>query len=229
MNFARVSALILAALFLIFSVAWFTGIPHPAREMHIIQEWDSAVRRLGITPVFPPREDTQVGDLYLISGSQTADETEPRSSQIWLGDLGLAGPIKNFYKDRFAMPAENGGKPIGSAKDSKDWIPPPAETANIFGTGAVPKRLRSVAFPSFTVASSRLAKLSVSDSVLQFFSSGSFGQSNYNVTISVPNAESYGVPALTALALVANNCILKDSINQLVQMYPTLTKPKSLS
>jgi outer membrane protein OmpA-like peptidoglycan-associated protein len=207
----RFFALIFALLFLIVTGAWITGVPHSARQLSVIQEWDAGISKLGITPVFPPREDIQVGDLFLTVGAGSTGERGPAPKQIWLADLGLASSIQDFYKSRFAMPAESAGK------DDAGRLAPPAGSANgVFKTGALPTRLRSVSFPSFSIISNRSVKLSVADTVFQFFRSGSFGQSDYIVTISIPDAESYGVPALTALDAVSSACITEKQINQVL-------------
>jgi outer membrane protein OmpA-like peptidoglycan-associated protein len=209
MIMSRFLTLVFAAFFLIVTCAWLTGLPHSARQTSVIREWNSGIGELGITPVFPPREDIQVGDLFLTVGS--AGDGGPNSTQIWLADLGFASPIENFYKNRFAMPAENG------RKDEAGRLAPPAGSPDgIFKTGTIATRLRSVSFPSFSIPSDRSAKPSVAESVLQFFRSGSFDQSDYDVTVSIPDAESYGIPALAALDAVSNACITKQQIHQLL-------------
>ncbi len=33
---------------------------------HVAKEWATAFRELQLTPIFPPREDVQVGDIYIV-------------------------------------------------------------------------------------------------------------------------------------------------------------------
>jgi len=38
----------------------------PAPEGYVAKQWATAFRELQITPIFPPREDVQVGDIYVV-------------------------------------------------------------------------------------------------------------------------------------------------------------------
>jgi outer membrane protein OmpA-like peptidoglycan-associated protein len=210
----RFFALIFAALFLIVSAAWLTGVPHPARQVPVIRQWDSGIRRLGITPVFPPREDIQIGDLFLAVGPGSADGKAPTRERIWLADLGLASPIADFYKNRFAMPAET-----GEESEAGRFAPPAGSTEGIFKTGAITTRLRSVSFPGFPVLSDRSAKPSVADSLLHFFRAGSFSDGDYDITISISDGESYGIPALTALDAIAQHCVPSEKLKEILKIY----------
>jgi flagellar motor protein MotB len=227
MNFGRVLVLILAILFFLESIAWMAGVPHKTQEYTLIQEWKSGINELGMTPVFPPREDLQVGDLYLKTTRKSAGETSRPSeiiSEYWLGDLQLAESVRDFYKQRFAMPVETAEKDAGGREktDENRQAPLPTVSNGVFRIGDIPTRLRNVSFPNLAVASTRSAKLSVADSLLQFVNSGTFSEAGYTVTIAIPDAESYAVPALVPIPAIKKYCPenLTDNIKLLMALSP---------
>ena len=209
MNFDRVLVFFLAILFFFVTLAWMSGVPHRTRTDSLIEEWRSGISELGITPVFPPREDVQVGDLYLrIVKPGKAPHSGEASVEYWLGDLQLVEPIQDFYKARFAMPVEAAEKDASGREKAEGSRQSPLPTASdgIFKIGDPAKRLRNVSFPNLTVASTRSAKLSVTDSLLQYVNTGSFNEAGYNVTVSVPDAEGYGVPDLLIIGEIGKYC-----------------------
>ncbi len=216
MNVGRVLVSVLAILFVFESIAWVTGVPHRKREYSLIDEWRSGIGALGITPVFPPREDVQVGDLYLrMAQVGNAGQSGGLIAESWLGNLQLAEPLQEFYKTRFAMPVETAENDTTGKENSGEarQAALPTAASGIFRTGDVPTRLRNVSFPNLTVASTRSAKLSVADTLLRFVNTGTFSEVGYNVTVGIPDAEGYGVPALLIISAIGKYCPEKFAEN----------------
>ena len=133
-----------------------------------MREWSQTMRELGIVPIFPPREDVQIGDIYAYSYNPDAKETEQALSkgdlQIGISprwaSLDLLDLIKTEYAQRPSWPPT-------PASYSEILSPPPGQTSslapgkvwnqpsgagNIFEPEPEPKRLRLVGFPDFASA-----------------------------------------------------------------------------
>lgn len=79
----------------------------------VAKQWSEEMRELQINPVFPPREDFQVGDIYLPAVPQDqVDAVFDREGylpmSIWLmeagGDGAASGALETFYTDRSTYP-----------------------------------------------------------------------------------------------------------------------------
>lgn len=101
MLFASASALLLA------------GCGSNVQPGFVAKQWAGEMRELQINPVFPPREDFQVGDIYLPAVPQDRvdavfDEEGYLPISIWLmeagGDGAASGALNTFYMDRSTYP-----------------------------------------------------------------------------------------------------------------------------
>jgi len=79
----------------------------------VAKQWAGEMRELQINPIFPPREDFQVGDIYLPAVpqdkvDQAFDEKGYLPISVWLmeagGDGAAASKLKTFYEDRSTYP-----------------------------------------------------------------------------------------------------------------------------
>lgn len=119
------------------TVAAATGCS-PVKDGFVMRQWSENMRELGIHPIFPPREDVYVGDVY-VSESPAApgvnDVSVNRSSQLALkfASIDVEKALDGQYKKRPEFPANNGSQP----KES------------IFKAPQYPRRLKTVAFPGF--------------------------------------------------------------------------------
>ena len=158
---------------------------------YVAREWSKAMRELGITPVFPPREDLQVGDIYMSPSTPEReavllDETGFVPLGLWVGTVVLDDPLDEFYSARASFPltpATGTSQPTAPDED------------NIFRSGDT-RRLRIVGFPMFMSATFNQGSLSglvPTEAVSVAFGASLFGSKTINV--SVPRAESYGLPA----------------------------------
>lgn len=162
----------------------------------VAREWTRNMRELGIYPVFPPREDVQVGDVYLMpafeeSCRDKAVESGPLPLSLLLTTLsGAVNSADTFYAARISFPKE----PAGSASGAQASGSPNAAFAS------QDRRLRVVGFPSFlsvTVSSANLGAYLTASGLPA--SAGLAMDKSSTASVSVSVAESYAVPLATLL------------------------------
>ena len=175
-----------------------------------MREWSQTMRELGIVPIFPPREDVQIGDIYAYPYDPDAKETEqallkgdlrigisPRWASLDLLDL-----IKAEYEQRPSWPPT-------PASYSEILSPPPGQTiprtpdkvwnqpsgpGNIFESEPEMKRLRLVGFPDFASATFSQGDLSAVIPIEALNLALGAGWSDAkSVIVKVPSAESYAL------------------------------------
>jgi len=84
----------------------------PAPEGYVAKQWATAFRELQITPIFPPREDVQVGDIYVVPVAPDDEDAifEARGylpRGMWVHTLDLNSQINAFYEQRPSFPQTN--------------------------------------------------------------------------------------------------------------------------
>jgi len=172
---------------------------------YVMREWGLTLRELGIVPIFPPREDVQVGDIYaypwnpededsLIAGSRRV-AMSPR----W-ATLGLLDSLKLEYERRPSWPrTPDADSAMLDTIRNTVW-PQATDTGNIFRGNPNPVRLRLVAFPDFSATTFAQGDLSALIPMEAFNLALGVGRSELkSVTVKVPSAESYGIPLMVAL------------------------------
>lgn len=182
----------------------------------VAKQWSQEMRELQINPVFPPREDFQVGDVYLPAvrpedvRKTRADDT-PLPISLWLTSLDIDDAMERFYDRRSTYPATQADNipgdgdaaakgleaPIAQAVLNCDDTSTP-EHCNIFTEpeDTALRRLRVVGFPTFLSTTIRNADLSAFIPAEAFTAAlgASFGDVR-SVSVSVPVAESIALPA----------------------------------
>jgi hypothetical protein len=188
----------------------------------VATKWSCKLREMQITPVFPPREDLYVGDLYWLPdakpGAQTALDAycnwKPRDGFMEIGThVGFIKEVDDelarYYSDRPTLP-RTGTSTISvtpAGTNTFTIAASPRATVPQSGTDTMFKgkadRARLVGFPdfmSFQVRDFNLgAILPIAGVPTPFGASNSTAES---AVISIPVAESYGLPlapAMTAL------------------------------
>lgn len=197
------------------------------------REWNNTFRELGILPIYPPREDVQVGDVMLRRGSPADTEGAYRSGfppiDLFLAAADVNGRVGEHYAARpdFAttppdwaqsiakVPVKDGAAVPASSDKSKQAQESTVRKvpAGQFGEGHV-RRLRQVAFPEFstvTITSGDLSAVVPIKALSLAFAASRTSISS--VRLKVPNGESYSLPALDVLAAIT----VKDEGG-----YPTL-------
>lgn len=163
----------------------------------VAKNWSDNIQELRIVPVFPPREDFQVGDVYASGydvdtpAQDLVDANGNPILQLWVASLPVASDLAIFYGNRAQFPATP-----SEAKDAtKNTIAPEASGTSIFSGGNI-DRLRAVAFPAFLSARVTGGELGgLVPTELLNFKGGLSGRKATAANISVPYAESYGLPA----------------------------------
>jgi len=157
---------------------------------YVAREWSTTMRELAITPVFPPREDVQVGDIYMAptapNGEQEIlDKKGFLPMGLWVSTARIKENVKKCYSDRISFPA--------TVKTSSDQ--PCSSSDNVF-SDVDAKRMRLVGFPIFMTTTLSEGSLSglIPIEAISIAAAAGFRQGR-RVTVSVPRAESYGIPA----------------------------------
>jgi hypothetical protein len=167
--------------------------PQPERGT-VQREWNHTLRELGIQPVYPPREDLAVGDVYVRRGYVDDQELVPSRGfaplDLWLASASPGAQLDRFYGERASFPPAPAPAPA-----------PPATALHQVGDNT---RLRTVAFPDFTSLVVRAvdARAFVPLEAIGLGLGGSW-DGQHQVNVKVPLAESCGLPLNLALPLIA--------------------------
>jgi hypothetical protein len=179
----------------------------------VYRDWAARMSEMGIFPVFPPREDIVVGDVYFLP-SHPYDA--PLIEQV--GGAGNAGfhkqnlladfanenlfaSLTNYYFRRaiFAptstnLDGETTGDSLGIAPLAGSR-PDLNKRANVFEF-VPPTRLRQVAFPEFSVTTVTEVGLAAMVPIEAVRASIGFSSSDVSrISFKIPQAESYGLPS----------------------------------
>ena len=221
----------------------------PDLQGMVAREWSEEMRELQINPVFPAREDLQVGDIYL--PATTPEDAEERIKEkgylpigTWLDSLDLRADLLAFYSGRSSypktptgtdafdgkpgtsavqpvltcdtadLPEMEAGSPVTlTASDALKAANPPGNVqttgglCNIFTSPQARSvdRMRLVAFPDFAKATITEGELSALIPVEAFTAAlGANFSKTRSVVLSVPVAESVGLPAARFMAKAGN-------------------------
>lgn len=112
-------------------------------------QWTRSIAQLGLVPVFPPREDVQVGDVYLFTyNPETPDKPEAENASAekdwslhpsrWMQVKKVNDLLKDEYR---ARPSYRETPGLGASGSS-----------DVVDDGGQPRRLRIVALPDFVGA-----------------------------------------------------------------------------
>lgn len=183
-----------------FSFRWVAPIPE---EKSVAQQWNEAIARLGIEPIYPPQEDVAVGDIFVLITDDALGDLgkEPlavKALKLW--HLDLSEKLKQTYAEMYKFP-ETPDPPA----DGKPWKFIPSANS-VFGTQAIRGDLPLVLFPGFTIASTRNAKVGANSSELFGGLFGGTASSEATTEVRITAAESYGLPSLVAEAELIKFC-----------------------
>jgi hypothetical protein len=189
----------------------------------VAKDWSCKMRELQIQPLFPPREDVQVGDIYLLPipknptdgidcGSRTvAGMSLPSMTQgfepisIFWGSLSVEDEVRAHYAKRLDLPKTQAGQlTLGAdGKVSMSGYSTPEAQSGIVRSNkenrdspAAFTRLRVVGFPDFMAVKVSNTDVGAILPVLGMpMELGIGADAVESAVISVPVAESYGLPA----------------------------------
>ncbi len=172
-------AVALGALAVLFVVRPFAP-PQPERE--VWQEWNEAIGRLGMVPVYPPREDLYVGDVLVVLGAGPTEAPGQRrlGNAVSVGHLDLRPQIAAHEAHHLNLDIDTpaAGRP-----------------------GAVHAGL--IAFPGISVTHARRASSSLG---ARLFGWSAASEQNSSDKVSIPVAYSYGIDPYDGLAALSAFC-----------------------
>jgi hypothetical protein len=192
------------------AVAWASGCVDPPKG-YVAKEWSSKMRELGIVPIFPPREDVQVGDIYITSnlqGDSFKDGYVPFG--VFAGrEKDVPQQVSKMYSARASFPVTpelTAGYMTNYTNNPFALVAQARDTNRDVFLGGDTNRLRLVGFPSFMSVTFNKGDLSAMFPVegVSVALAGSF-QNGDSVTVSVPVAESYAYPAADLLDQLLDN------------------------
>ena len=179
-------------------------------ELSVITEWNDAIRRLGIQPVFPPEEDIYVGDVFAVITDDRRRSKDPKAARQLAKDAPLLGraikihsqPMNDYltavYNSLPLFPPTS-ARPVS---DADPWKMP-EKTEGIFGASSKRGVLALAAFPGLTIRRDRgesggLAGLGAMLAATR--------HDNDILELKIPLAETYGVPSLVASGIFDQLC-----------------------
>ena len=186
----------------------------------VYQDWSRSFAELGVFPVFPPREDVVVGDVWALplhpySAASIEFAGGLGKTGIWLDrmatDKELASKLSEQYRNSFYLadtgetPAESqGSQGSGTSQKSGETVSLSSSFIEIPGLTDTNKtifdnynlqRARQVAFPEFSFSGVDQGALSALIPIEALQASFGINHSKISsVTVKVPAAESYGLP-----------------------------------
>ncbi len=173
----------------------------PIKDGFVSQQWAHNMAELGVNPLFPPREDVYVGDVFL---SYEADAAAPApdaasapdllTPQLGLPRLGVffaSIDFKQALADQYVARPE-----FYDAAASSPGAPKAAATStSIFGGPTVQTRLKTVAFPYFFTASATGAQIGGFIPIEGLSAKAGISLSAVSsASVTISSAESYSLP-----------------------------------
>ncbi len=182
-----------------------------------MKQWSRAMNEQGITPLFPPREDVRVGDIYLYDFDPEGKEAQRRlkagdltlvNRPRW-GSLDLQAVVSKQYQSRRPWPDTlddffKGGPEDGEEARDVGSVPADPDSRDIHRGGGESDgatRLRLASFPDFLTVSFTSGDIGALVPI-EGFNVGLAGSAerDYKGVVKIPSAESYAVDARMVLA-----------------------------
>ena len=145
------------------------GCGTPSSRERVHQKWLEMLRDLSMIPVFPPREDLRVGDVFVYSvdpdkpssaKSSTRDRRFVAAATRW-SVLAVNEALDEEYRSRPAWPeTAEAYVRTSAANETRGW-PPQAGAESVFMIEEVPTRLRTVGLGQFSASSFTEGNLNV--------------------------------------------------------------------
>lgn len=178
----------------------------------LVSEWSDRFRQFQIFPIFPPREDLQVGDIYItcaLPDPEKANEAAAVRKPVPVSQLiattpGVNNALNKYYKDRVFLPEAATAKEAAQTA-SGDGTLAKIPRREMYGSSAETNRLRNVSLPelfSVTVSGIDAAALLPTGIVLGGLDVSA--QDIQSMTISIPSSGSYGLPGNVIEGLLAS-------------------------
>lgn len=129
--------------------------------INIRETWGKSFSNLGMTAVYPMREDFYVGDIFLTADTPCMkDGSIARLPEgILLGSLTTSKIVPDYYGGRPQFPKASSAPKGSVGADGTLPINPQSEASDIFRNGRPFTRLRLASFPAFSLGSFSRAEL----------------------------------------------------------------------
>lgn len=190
------------------AMALFLAACATAQRQDTQSTYSNNVAKLGLTPVYPPREDIQVGDIYLLSTTKppVADENQTVQDiiansrfddtvSIYIGsNAALLHKSESYLKSRVVFQKTNAYRETSTAK--KHQPDQYEQDSNTFQTRANREitSLPIVAFPEITLNAGFSNSIGI---VRALHAIGLGSAANTKVTLDFNDVRAYGVPKNT--------------------------------
>ena len=189
------------------ALRWASSPAMPERS--VSQQWNDAIRRLGIEPVYPPVEDIVVGDLLAMITDDADDHlaSEPLAGRsLKLTPLDLSSELRDEYKLTYRFP-------LAAAVASSTDLPHAQDCAcdDLFETVEKRQAVPSVSFSGFSISASRAAGNSGAWNEAWLALVGASAESKRSLDVKISGAETYGVSALPAEKRLFEFCMTKTT------------------
>lgn len=167
-----------------------------------------AVTKLGIFPVYPPREDLQVGDVYAVEIGKVKDDLERRSA--FVDTINMTAAIQTVLNSRYKFATTSDFTGEAQAAAAGKTAPSQAVQTDAVVTGSLLARgtgdtLPIAAFPSFTVDTGVVIGAGGTTSSL-FARLGFSAAKTQKVQLTFERVTSYGIAAIQAESSLRDYC-----------------------
>jgi hypothetical protein len=172
--------------------------PPPLSNEALAASWNESISRLGISPLYPPQEDFQVGDLMAVIVG--AENTSLLRKSVRVAHVDMRDLILKEQEDRLVFADTVVAKeddPI-RISDRLSVVPPPSDRV----------ALTLAAFPGFTIRYSSGRNASARTS--RFSLTGTRNDEQVE-EIRIPLAETYGVSSASAVERLEDWCSREES------------------
>jgi hypothetical protein len=199
LNWWRIILVAAVVLFVGSSIGAIWLVPEQA-ETNVIEDWNATIAKLGIDPVFPPEEDVEVGDVFAVLDDHQGHSSSPTAlalRSIKIAHQDLTSDIQEAFSNSYLFP-DTPPRP----KDPNEPLEQTAKPDGILSHPTARQTLPLAAFPGFTIKQQR----QVRGGLLGWLSSTFRFESDHNVELDIPVAETYGIPSLIALGELEHFC-----------------------
>jgi len=181
-------------------------------EQTVSQQWNIAIQKLGIEPVYPPEEDIMVGDIFAIISEDEYDEhkngVENESlarTSIKIYHKDLSSIIDNDLAHTYLF-KDNLTTRFVAAIDNDKMALPDGTSSSMFDTVVHRSSLPIATFPAFKIYKTNSIWTSASfNSFPNLFVHGSL-KSDLATEVKIENSTTYGISALDAANALDHFC-----------------------
>ncbi len=168
----------------------------PPPEPDIATAWQEGIAKLGVTPLYPPAEDFNVGDVYVMPAAAGNGDIPLPAMAVRIGHIDLRPAIRNHAGDSVLFATLPASPPANAGEAGSNTPPAPDPRLSLsadLSDGQV--ALSYVAFPGIEI--SRQQRLDAGLKLVPGWLSGRHERS-LSDKITIPVAETYGAPYLDA-------------------------------